>query len=136
LFVYVDEHHRYAAGEGAVVVEVKGVRIAPFICFDLRYPELFREVASEVDAILLIASWPAARRMHWDVLVRARAVENQCYVVAVNRTGEGGGIVYDGGSVAYDPWGDRVAAAGEGAITLMSIHLVRVEVDLANSLLG
>ena len=113
LFVYAREQQHYTAGDAPVVVEVKGVRIAPFICFDLRYPELFRAVAPEVDAMLLLANWPAARRAHWDVLVRARAIENQCYFVAVNRTGEGGGIEYDGGSAAYDPWGERVGAGGD-----------------------
>ena len=113
LFGYAGETDHYAAGAGPVVLEVGGVRIAPFVCFDLRFPELFREVAPRVDAMVLIASWPAARRAHWDVLVRARAIENQCYVVAVNRVGEGGGLAYDGGSVAYSPWGDRLGGGGE-----------------------
>ena len=113
LFVYAREQHHYSAGEAPVVVEVKGVRLAPFICFDLRYPELFRAVAPEVDAMLLIANWPAARRPHWDILTRARAIENQCYFVAVNRVGKGGGIEYDGGSVAFDPWGERLGGAGD-----------------------
>ena len=79
LFVYAREQQHYTAGDAPVVVEVKGVRIAPFICFDLRYPELFRAVAPEVDAMLLLANWPAARRVHWDVLVRARAIEWLCH---------------------------------------------------------
>ena len=62
---------------------------------------------------MLIANWPAARRAHWDVLARARAIENQCYVVAVNRVGEAGGLVYDGGSAAYDAWGDPAPYVGE-----------------------
>jgi omega-amidase len=111
LFRYAREQDAYAAGDAPLVAVVNGVRIAPFICFDLRFPELFRAVSAEVDAIVLIANWPAARRAHWDVLVRARAIENQCYMVAVNRTGEGGGLAYDGGSVAYDPWGDPLLSA-------------------------
>lgn len=113
LFVFAREQQHYSPGDAPVVVEVKGVRIAPFICFDLRYPELFRAVASGVDAMLLIANWPAARRMHWDTLVRARAIENQCFFLAVNRTGEGGGIEYDGGSAAFDPWGDPLGGGGD-----------------------
>ena len=108
LFAYGGEHDSYVPGDRPVVVDVEGVRIAPFICYDLRFPELFREVAADVDAFILVANWPAARRAHWDVLTRARAIENQTYFVAVNRTGSGGGIEYDGGSVAYDPWGDRL----------------------------
>jgi omega-amidase len=113
LFVFAEEQQHYSPGDAPVVVEVAGVRLAPFICFDLRYPELFRAVAPEVDAMLLIANWPAARRPHWDALTRARAIENQCYFVAVNRTGEGGGIDYDGGSVAFDPWGERMGGGRE-----------------------
>lgn len=106
LFAYGGEHDAYVPGDRPVVVDVEGVRIAPFICYDLRFPELFREVAADVDAFVLVANWPAARRAHWNVLTRARAIENQAYFVAVNRTGSGGGLEYDGGSVAYDPWGE------------------------------
>ena len=108
LFSYGGEHESYAPGDHAVVVDVEGVRIAPFVCYDLRFPELFREVAAEIDAFVLVANWPAARRAHWDVLTRARAIENQAYFIAVNRTGTGGGLDFDGGSVAYDPWGERL----------------------------
>jgi omega-amidase len=106
VFAYAGEDETYAAGTEPVIVSVDGVRIAPFVCYDLRFPELFRRVAAGVDAIVVIANWPAVRRTHWDTLIRARAIENQCYVVAVNRTGEGGGLSYDGGSAAFDPWGD------------------------------
>ena len=113
LFVYADEERHYTPGDRAVTVDVNGVRLGLFICFDLRYPELFREVAPVVDGMLVIASWPASRRMHWDVLSHARAIENQCFFLAVNRSGEGGGIRYDGGSVAYDPWGERLGGGGD-----------------------
>ena len=113
LFVYAKEERYYTPGDRAVTVEVKGVRLGLFICFDLRYPELFREVAPVVDGMLMIASWPASRRLHWDALSHARAIENQCYFVAVNRTGEGGGLLYDGGSAAYDPWGERLGGGGD-----------------------
>jgi predicted amidohydrolase len=112
LFSYAGEHEVYAPGDGPVVVTIEGVRLALFICFDLRFPELFRAVAPDVDAILLIANWPERRRAHWDVLTRARAIENQCYVIAVNRTGLGDGVEYDGGSVAYDPWGEPLGIGG------------------------
>jgi omega-amidase len=112
LFGFAGEIDAYAPGENAVIVTIGGVRVAPFICFDLRFPELFRAVAAGTDAIVVIANWPASRRSHWDVLVRARAIENQCCVIAVNRLGGGGGVEYDGGSVAWDAWGERLAAAG------------------------
>lgn len=114
LFSYAGEHEVYAPGDGPVVATIEGVRVGIFICFDLRFPELFRAVAPEIDAALLVANWPERRRVHWDVLTRARAIENQCYVVAVNRTGIGDGVEYDGGSVAYDPWGEPVGIGGGG----------------------
>jgi omega-amidase len=105
LFTYANEQRSYRTGDTSVTVDVDGVRVSPFICYDLRFPELFRRVASDTDVMIVIASWPAARRTHWDVLLRARAIENQCYVIGVNRTGEGGSLMYDGGSAAFDPWG-------------------------------
>jgi predicted amidohydrolase len=114
LFSYAGEHEVYAAGDGPVVVTIDGARVGLFICFDLRFPELFRAVAPDIDAALIIANWPERRRAHWDILTRARAIENQCYIVAVNRTGTGDGVEYDGGSVAYDPWGEPVGIGGGG----------------------
>ena len=127
LFGYGGEHEAYAPGDAPVVATIDGVRVAPFICYDLRFPELFRAVARDVDAFLLIANWPAARRAHWDVLTRARAIENLCYVVAVNRVGSGGGLQFDGGSVAYDPWGERLTCEIPGLTpSLVDIRASRV----------
>jgi omega-amidase len=110
MFSYASEHQTYEAGDSPVVATIQGVRVSPFICFDLRFPELFRAVARDVDAMVVIANWPAERRAHWDVMLRARAIENQCYVVGVNRTGAGGGVLYDGGSAAYGPWGEPLSS--------------------------
>jgi len=114
LFAYSGEHEVYTAGDGPVVVTIEGARLGLFVCYDLRFPELFRAVAPEIDAAIIIANWPERRRAHWDVLTRARAIENQCYVVAVNRIGIGDGVEYDGGSVAYDPWGEPLGIGGGG----------------------
>ena len=114
LFAYSGEHEVYSAGDGPVVANIEGTRVGLFVCYDLRFPELFRAVATEMDAAILVANWPERRRPHWDVLTRARAIENQCYVAAVNRTGTGDGVEYDGGSVAYDPWGEPVGIGGGG----------------------
>jgi omega-amidase len=86
LFAYAGEHEVYAAGDGPVVVTIEGARLGLFICYDLRFPELFRAVAPDIDAALVIANWPERRRVHWDVLTRARAIEYQCLVVDVYRT--------------------------------------------------
>ena len=112
LFAYSGEHEVYSAGDSPVVVSIEGARVGVFVCYYLRFPELLRAVAPEIDAAIVIAYWPERRRAHWDVLTRARAIENQCYVVAVNRTGLGDGVEYDGGSVAYDPWGEPVGIGG------------------------
>ena len=127
LFGYGGEDVPYRAGDEPVVVTIGGVRLSPFVCYDLRFPELFRAVARDVDALVLIANWPAARRAHWDVLVRARAIENQCYMVAVNRTGEGGGIAYDGGSAAYDPWGEPLIADENSLAPIVEIRTAEVD---------
>ncbi len=132
LFAYADEQRSYLAGTGSLVIDIDGVRVSPFICYDLRFPELFRNVATDVDLMVVIASWPAARRTHWDVLLRARAIENQCYVIGVNRTGEGGTIAYDGGSAAYDPWGAPLesrtlpGAANVRTVTVSALEVERV----------
>ncbi|GAB4387432.1 MAG: amidohydrolase [Thermodesulfovibrionales bacterium] len=108
------EHLHYAPGEGASVFEVQGLRASVFICYDLRFPEAFRAVAREVQAVFVIANWPASRSGHWEALLRARAIENQCFVAGVNRAGtDGNGIVYHGGSRLYGPSGEEVCALGE-----------------------
>ena len=126
LFAYAGEGAVYTAGSVPEVIHVEGVRFALFVCYDLRFPELFRRVAREVDAIIVVANWPASRRAHWDALLPARAIENQCCVVAVNRRGEGGGVAYDGGSIAFDAWGARLpAATGDVAIVEVDPTAVR-----------
>jgi omega-amidase len=128
LFAYAGEQEVYAAGDGPVVVTIEGARIALFICYDLRFPELFRAVAPDIDAALVIANWPERRSAHWEVLTRARAIENQCYIIAVNRTGIGDGVEYDGGSVAYDPWGEPLGIGGGGnAPRVVDIDPARVK---------
>ena len=126
LFVYANENEIYSPGEQPLIIEINGVRAGVLICFDLRFPELFRELGPDVDAFFLIANWPQSRQHHWDVLTRARAIENQCYVVAVNRTGEGGGLQYAGGSVAYDPLGNRCDEAAANS----SIRIARISTDV------
>jgi len=86
---------------------------ACLICYDLRFPELFRSLADRCSLILIIASWPAPRQRHWDILLPARAVENQLYIVGVNRVGEGGGHLFTGGSAIIDPAGEMVAHGGD-----------------------
>ena len=111
LFAFAGEHEVYTAGTSPTTVTIDGVRVALLICYELRFAEVFAAVADRVDCMVLIANWPAARRPHWDALLRARAIENQCALIGVNRTGTGGGLAYDGGSAAYDAWGDVLPPA-------------------------
>ena len=131
LFAYANEHASYEPGDAPAIAMVHGVRISLFVCYDLRFPELFRAVAPDVDAMFVIANWPAGRRAHWDALLPARAIENQCYVVGVNRTGDAGGLSYDGGSAAYDPWGERLRTTtttdeGPGYIVLNAARVSEI----------
>lgn len=112
-FSHAREDQYYRPGHRQVVFDLQGAPASIFICYDLRFPEVFRSVAREALIVFVIASWPALRQEHWDSLLRARSIENQCFVVGVNRIGtDGNDIVYDGGSVVFDPQGETVARAG------------------------
>ena len=127
LFSFAGEEEHYLAGIVPAVIDIDGVRVSPFICYDLRFPELFRAAAPWSDLIVVIANWPAARRPHWDALLPARAIENLAYVAGVNRTGTAGGLQYDGGSAAYDPWGlpvaQRAAVASPAIVDVSAAHV-------------
>ena len=112
-FSYAGEHEHYAPGDRVVTVPIEGVRVTPFVCYDLRFPEPFRAAASETDAYVVVANWPDRRREHWKTLLRARAIENQAYVLGVNRVGDGGGAHYVGDSAAVGPLGETLAEGDE-----------------------
>ena len=84
-FSYGGEHEKYAAGDEHVTVEVEGVRCTLFVCYDLRFADEFWATAHDTDCYVVVANWPAPRRDHWRTLLRARAIENQAFVVGVNR---------------------------------------------------
>jgi len=117
-FTYSGEQEHYAAGTRRVTVDVEGVRVTPFVCYDLRFADEFWAEAPGTDCYVVVANWPAARRAHWQALLVARAIENQAYVVGVNRVGEGGGLHYAGDSRIVDPLGE-VLAAGAGGETIL-----------------
>jgi len=105
-FTLAHEDKHYVAGDKQMVFELDDYHASVFICYDLRFPELFRKVAKEVDVIFVIASWPKARQNHWEILLQARAIENQCFVIGVNRIGsDGNGLEYGGGSHVFSPSG-------------------------------
>ncbi len=122
LFRYANEHKRYAAGRERLSVEWKGWRINPQVCYDLRFPvfcrnrfDVERPGELDFDVQIFVANWPAARAHAWKTLLRARAIENLCYVAAVNRAGvDGNQLEYAGDSAVIDFLGQPVAELGPG----------------------
>ena len=112
LFRMAQEDLHYTAGEMLLQINIKGWRIRPLICYDLRFPVWSRNRYSEAgeaeyDLLVYVANWPERRIQHWDKLLIARAIENQCFVVGVNRVGkDGNGIAYTGSSAVLDYMGD------------------------------
>jgi len=114
LFRMAGEHAHYAAGGSRLTVELKGWRICPLICYDLRFPVWSRN-RGDYDLLLYVANWPARRALAWSALLRARAIENLCYVAGVNRIGrDGNGASYAGDSVALDFLGRPLSSEGGG----------------------
>jgi omega-amidase len=110
------EAEHYAAGDEVVQFDWQGLRVTPFICYDLRFPELFRKAAKwGTDLFLDIASWPSARTNHWVTLLQARAIENQAFVLGNNRCGTDPKFSYLGRSMIVDYAGNVLADAGEHA---------------------
>ncbi len=112
LFSPGDENLTYAKGEDRVVFRYKGVRILPQVCYDLRFPVWSRN-RNDYDLAIYVANWPEARQNVWNTLIKARAIENQCYVCAVNRVGLGGNIDYIGESQVIDFKGESLLNLGQ-----------------------
>lgn len=111
LFRMADEHHHFVAGNTRIVVEWRGWRILPLICYDLRFPVWSRN-RNDYDLALYVANWPAPRSLHWQTLLAARAIENQAYVAGCNRVGtDGNGHHYRGDSRVINPQGEVIATA-------------------------
>ena len=103
----------YVAGTAYASFEWQRVRIAPFVCYDLRFPELFRPAARDgVECFIVVANWPEKRGEHWVRLLQARAIENQAFVLGVNRCGSDPGFRYDGRTSLFDPHGHPIMQAG------------------------
>jgi len=108
LFTLAKEEKVYTAGQEQVIIEYKGWKIKPQICYDLRFPVWARNT-TEYDLLLYVASWPKTRIHAWDILLQARAIENMCYCIGVNRIGlDGKGYEYNGHSGAYDVLGNSL----------------------------
>lgn len=133
LFAFGGENKRYTAGKSRVVINYRGWRICLQICYDLRFPAWCRN-RDDYDLMLLVANWPEKRIHHWLTLLEARAIENQSWVIGLNRVGkDGNGLDYPGRSVVFDPIGASAAdLGGEECTQLVTLdlgHLGRVRSD-------
>lgn len=109
LFTLAGEEKIFTRGEERIITEIKGWKICPMICYDLRFPVWTRNVNHSYDLLVYTASWPDKRSAHWRTLIPARAIENQSYVIGVNRMGyDGNEVYYSGGSMCISPSGDVV----------------------------
>ncbi|MFC7080104.1 carbon-nitrogen family hydrolase [Halorussus caseinilyticus] len=116
-------------GETLGVAEFEGATVGMTTCYDLRFPELYRDIAAEgADLILVPSAWPYPRVEHWKLLPRARAVENQLFVATINGSGEYDDATLLGRSTVYDPWGTTLASTGDDpALVVTDVDLGRVE---------
>lgn len=111
LFSMGGENAHYTAGGERIIVEYKGVRFLLMICYDLRFPVWSRN-SNDYDAVIYVANWPTPRLAVWDALLKARALENQCFAIGVNRTGTDPNCEYSGGSAIISPYGKVMAECG------------------------
>jgi predicted amidohydrolase len=122
------EAQHYTAGEGTTVFQWGDCNVSPFVCYDLRFPELFREAAAShrPELFVVIASWPTKRIHHWTRLLQGRAIENQAYVIGINRIGTDPHYEYSGQSAIVDSDGNLIAEAGNRQTC------IQADLDLTN----
>lgn len=111
LFSFGGEPEKYQGGSELLNLSIDSIRFSFFICYDLRFPVPFELLGSKTDAYVVVANWPAPRAFHWRTLLTARAIEQQAYVIGVNRIGNGGGLEYSGDSLAVSPRGELIVDA-------------------------
>jgi predicted amidohydrolase len=118
-FSLADEQEHYEAGSEIGTVEIDGVRVTPLICYDIRFPELFRVAAAATDLFVVIANWPTRRAYAWRTLLAARAIEDQAWILGVNRVGDAKGYPHCGDTSLVDPWGEIVGTLADkpGVVT-------------------
>ncbi|WP_019121307.1 carbon-nitrogen family hydrolase [Brevibacillus massiliensis] len=125
LFRLMDEDQYLKAGSSFALFDCKGTTFGAMICYDLRFPQLSRRLVKEGAKILInVAQWPTARVDHWRTLLTARAIENQAYMIAVNRCGESRGTAFPGSSMVIDPWGEILLSADDRE------QICHIEIDL------
>lgn len=123
LFSFAGEDKLFTSGSKKLIFEYKGFKICPLICYDLRFPVWARNT-EEIDLLIYIANWPNARMLAWDTLLKARAIENLCYVIGLNRVGiDNNKLVYTGHSVVNNAFGEIILNCGENTENIKSITL-------------
>jgi omega-amidase len=130
LFSYAGEHHHFSPGSAKIIVQVNGVKIALNICYDLRFPMWSRQTkAQPYDVAIFVANWPETREHAWSTLLQARAIENQCWVIGLNRIGEdGNGIKYTGASAIINHAGDTIeTASNRDTVLFATIDAAEIE---------
>lgn len=133
LFRLMEEEKYLAPGEQNVTFELDGTKAGASICYDIRFPELARTLSLKGAKVLFVpAEWPHPRLNHWRTLLTARAIENQMYVIACNRTGMSGKDSFFGHSLIIDPWGEIVSEGGEGE----EIVIGTIDLSLADQVRG
>ena len=124
LFRMGQEPAYFSAGDRRLIVEYRGWKICLMVCYDLRFPVWSRNTDNAYDLLIYVANWPASRRDAWDTLLKARAIENMCYVCGVNRVGtDGNGLAYNGGTVLYSPKGTVLGRANDAEEQLVSADI-------------
>jgi len=112
-FSLAGEQEHYEAGDEIGTIEIDGVRVTPLICYDIRFPELFRVAATATDLFVVVANWPTRRAHAWRTLLAARAIEDQVWVLGVNRVGDAKGHPHRGDTTLVDPWGEVVTTLAD-----------------------
>lgn len=132
-FSYAGEDRVFTKGKSRLIVEYKGWKICPLICYDLRFPVWSRNT-EEIDVLIYVANWPASRIKAWDTLLPARAVENICYTIGVNRVGEDGNrVTYNGHSAFYDGLGNRIGHLEEDEEGILFVELDKEDLTTLRS---
>lgn len=126
-FSLAGEHKVYEKGSSKLVIDYRGWKICPMICYDLRFPVWSRNT-EDFDILIYVANWPKTRIKAWDTLLEARAIENMCYTIGVNRVGEdGNGYEYVGHSAVYDMLGERIDELKDTEEGMATVVLKRAE---------
>lgn len=122
LFTFAGEDENYTCGVEKLIVEIQGVRILPIVCYDLRFPAWIRN-RGDYDMMVCVANWPKSRRGAWDILLKARAIENVSYVCGVNIVGEGDSVQYSGGTVALNYRGEVITLVADNEVGVATFEV-------------